>query len=210
MPGEGIEKHREEVAYFMRRLYKKGLTTSLGGNISTIYAGSVLMTPSSVDKARVKGKHIGIFSSEGVNMTPEIKATIEAEMHLSVYRHRPDVKAIIHAHPPLASSFTATDKKIDCTLIAESRCVLGEPAVAPYALMGTNSLAEEVSRAAAFSNVILMKNHGVVCLGENLISAFNRVEVLEAAARMTIVSFIAGGCISLTLDQLKELDALLK
>ncbi len=209
MLAEEIELCRRDVAYYIRRLYKKGLTTTLGGNISAKCGETVLMTPSGMDKALVRRKHIAVFSLNGINRTPEIRPTIESALHFSIYRHRKDVGAIVHAHPPLSSVFTAMHKKIDCKLIAESWAVLGEPAVATYALMGSASLAEAVSHAAISSNVILMKNHGIVCLGEDLVSAFNRVEALEAAARMTIIADITGDCTTLNEQQIKEIEAML-
>jgi L-fuculose-phosphate aldolase len=187
MPAEDVEKYRREVAFYIRRLYKKNLTTTLGGNVSQRSGDIVVITPSGTDKALVKKDNIAVLSISGINSTPGIIPTMEAEMHLSIYRARKDVKAIIHAHPPLSSVFTATDKKIDCTLISESMAVLGEPALTAYAPMGSAGLAAEASRAAANSNVILLKNHGIICLGEDLVTAFNRVEVLESAARMTII-----------------------
>jgi len=209
MLAKEIERYRKDVAYYTRRLYEKGLTTTLGGNISAKYGETVLMTPSALDKALVKRKHIAVLSVNNRNRTPKIKPTIEAAMHFSIYRQRKDVGAIVHAHPPISSAFTAMDIKIDCRLIAESWAVLGDPAIAFYALMGTASLAEVVSQAALSSNVILMKNHGIVCLGEDLVTAFNRVEALEAAARMTIIVSIMGGCTPLNEQQIREIGTML-
>jgi L-fuculose-phosphate aldolase len=133
-------------------------------------------------------------------------------MHLAIYQKRPDVKAIVHAHPPVATSFTAMRKAIDCTLIAEARAVLGTPVIAPYALMGTAELAA-VAAAAAVAvadkpNVILLENHGIVCLGKDLLTAFDRLEVLEAAAKMTLITSIMGDVSPLIKEQLGEIDKL--
>jgi L-fuculose-phosphate aldolase len=205
---------RKKVARCMRRLYKQGLTTASGGNISVRVEEGIFITPSAIDKGTIRGKQIGFITFEGKNLTPGLKPSIEYAMHLSLYRVRPDIRAIVHAHPPLATSFTAMGRNIDCTLIAEARAVLGTPVVAAYALMGTNRLAETVAAAAIENppgkpNVILMENHGVVCLGTDLLAAFDRLEVLEAAARMTMITDLMGNSRPLTPEQLKEIDTLM-
>lgn len=206
---EWNEKICNDVACFMQRLYQRGLTTASGGNISVLHENLIYITPSAVDKGSLRGNQVGIMDREGNNLTPHLKPSIESRMHLAIYSRRNDIQAIVHSHPPLASSFTAMDNQIDCTLIAEARAVLGTPVTAAYALMGTDNLAETVAEAASQiekPHVILMKNHGIVCLGRTLLAAFDRTEVLECAARMTIVTRLMGGVRGLTTKQLKEID----
>ena len=108
-------KQKKEVAYFMRRLYKKSLTTSLGGNISMKSDnGIVFITPSGIDKGKIKWNQICVLSESGENLTTECKVSIETAMHLAIYKNRPDIKAIVHAHPPVSSTFTALEKEINC------------------------------------------------------------------------------------------------
>ncbi|MBN1158435.1 MAG: class II aldolase/adducin family protein [Bacteroidales bacterium] len=201
---------RKEVAFYMRRLYKKGLTTSLGGNVSVKLQHGIFITPSSIDKGRVRKKQIGFLSFEDGNHHASIfKPAIESAMHLALYKIRPDIRAVVHAHPPLASTFTAMKLKINCHLIAEATAVLGAPAVAGYAIMGSETLANNVAMAASHANVILLENHGVVCLGEHLLSAFNRLEVLEGAAKMTIITTLLKDSSPLSTEQIQEIDRLL-
>lgn len=203
------EKERTDVAYFMRRLYEKNLTTCSGGNISMrIDKEIILITPSGTDKGRITAEEIGIMNIEGKNLTPDKKPSIESEMHITVYRNRPDIKAIIHAHPVTASSFTASKKKINCSLIAESGAVTGTPVFAPYALMGTKDLAETVSEAAQHGNTILMSNHGILAVGNSLLEAFNRIEVLEAAAKITLITELLGEKKELSESQLHEMKSM--
>jgi L-fuculose-phosphate aldolase len=207
---------RKEIASFMRRLYVQGLTTTSGGNISARVENAVFITPSALDKGTIRGKQIGILSMEGKNLTPELKPSMESGMHLAIYKARPDVQAIVHAHPPVATCFTAMNRTIDCTLIAEARAVLGIPVTARYALMGTAELAAAVAGEAGnaiqgiYPNVILLENHGIVCLGRDLLTAFDRMEVLEAAARMTLIISLAGDSRPLNIDQLKGIDKMFK
>lgn len=180
---------KNEVAYFIRRLYAQKLTTCLGGNISLkADENNVLITPSQLDKAILKANQIGIVTIDGENLTPQFKLSMETGMHLSIYKKRKDVKAIIHAHSTFATSFAAMQKEINNKLTGEIRAIIGHIVIAPYALMGSEELAKKVSDKSADANVILMENHGIIAVGENLLEAFNRIEVLESAAKMTIVT----------------------
>jgi L-fuculose-phosphate aldolase len=213
MTSKEIKFHRKQVASFMRRLYSRGLTTASGGNISFHTGEEILITPSAIDKAVVKGRQIGIMDINGKNLTPDLKLSIESAMHAAIYKVRPDVKAIVHAHPPVATSFTAMQQPINCSLIAEARAILGEPVMAPYALMGTAGLAEVTALTAAkykpLPNVILLQNHGIVCLGKDLLTAFDRMEVLEAAARMTVLTSVMGSVNQLSTEQMAAIDAMM-
>jgi L-fuculose-phosphate aldolase len=212
MTNKEIKEMRKAVARYMRRLYNRGLTTASGGNISVRLDDGILITPSALDKASIKGKQVGILTFGGENLTPELKPSIESAMHLAIYQKRPDVHAIVHAHPPVASSFTAMRKGIDCTLIAEARAILRTPVITPYALMGTVELATLVAAAGAATskpNVILLENHGIVCLGKDLLTAFDRMEVLEAAAKMTLITSLTGEVKALNRQQIKEIDDLM-
>ncbi len=202
-------EEREEVAAFMRRLYTQGLTTCSGGNVSCrVGEETVAITPSGTDKGRICAEQVGLLGLDGTNLTPALKPSIEAEMHLAVYRARPDISAVVHAHPTLASSFCATSTPINCSLIAESKLILGTPAVAPYALMGTGGLAESVAATVAGTNVVLMENHGVLTVGDSLLQAFDRIEVLEAAAKITLTAGLIGTMRELTTDQLRAIEAM--
>jgi L-fuculose-phosphate aldolase len=201
---------REELAYFMRRLYECGLTTCSGGNLSVrIDEAHAIITPSALDKGRMTPEQIGLMTLSGENLTPRLTASIEAGMHLAVYRTRPDVRAIVHAHPVIATSFSAMKARIDTTLTAEAYAVVGEPALAGYALMGTQALAERVAESVRGADVVLMENHGILAVGNTLLKAFDRLEVLESAAKMTIIARLMGGASPLTPARIEELDALM-
>ena len=199
---------REELAYFMRRLYERGLTTCSGGNLSVrLDENHVIITPSALDKGRLTADQIGLLTMKGENLTPRLKPSIETQMHLQVYTARSDVTAIVHAHPVMATSFSATHARIDTKLTAEAYAVLGVPAFAEYALMGTQGLADKVCEAAKGADVVVMENHGILTVGPTLLKAFDRLEVLEAAAKMTIITTLMNAASPLTRLRLEELDA---
>jgi L-fuculose-phosphate aldolase len=206
-----LNASREEIAYFMRRLYDQGLTTTSGGNISVRFSeDEILITPSASDKGRMKGAEIGIMDTSG-KILSKFKPSIESSMHLKIYAARPDVKAIVHAHPVVASTFAATNTQINCRLLAESYAILGKLEYAPYRLMGTEGLADVVAETAKYANCIIMKNHGVLAVGKSLLEAFDRLEVLETCAKMTLISegFFKGRTRLLGKKELVDIDRLM-
>jgi L-fuculose-phosphate aldolase len=201
-------KEREKVAATMRRLYENRLTTASGGNVSMRVQDKVLITPSQIDKATIVTEKIGVLTLEGKNLTSRLKQSMESGMHLAIYHKRPDVRAVVHAHPVFATSFGISRKKINTSLAGEARAMLGEPARAPYELMGTESLATAVATAFENTNVVLMENHGVITVGETLFQAYDRMEVLEACAKMTLITSFLGDAHELNKKQLREIDNL--
>ena len=179
---------RKEVARFMKRLYNHGLTTTSGGNISLRVTGDIIViTPSATDKGRMRWKEVGIMTISGENLTPELKPSIEFDMHLSIYKKKKEVTAIVHAHPVFASAFTAMKCKINTNLTAEACAILGDPIVVPYALMGTAKLANIAAEKILHSDILLLENHCILTTGSNLLQAFDKIEVLENAAKMTLI-----------------------
>jgi L-fuculose-phosphate aldolase len=206
-----FKSERKEVARFMKRLYRQGLTSTSGGNISIkINEEIILITPSATDKGRMRWNEVGIMSIDGENLTPELKPSIESEMHLSVYRKKEEVKAIVHAHPVYSSAFTALKCEIDTSLTAEAAAILGRPLMVPYALMGTKDLASVVSEYILKSEILLLENHGILTSGKTLLQAFDRIEVLENAARMTFIAEIMKKKSPLTKSRLMEIEKLFR
>lgn len=205
-----FKKKRKKVAYFMRRLYKMGLTTTSGGNISMLYNNHILVTPSTLDKGKLKAKHIAILTIDGKNLTPEIKPTSEIDMHIEVYRKNRFVKSIVHAHPVTASAFACTKNNINTKLMAEHYAILGTPVRAKYATMGTRELARNVSKVSTKSKTILMDNHGVLATGKTILQAFDRIEVLENAAKLTLITEIIKGKKTIPDSELKFLGKMIE
>ena len=205
------QKEKESAAYFMRRLYRQFLTTTSGGNISLRTAdGNVAITASQSDKGEQSPDKIGIVTLDGKNLTPHLKLSIETEMHLAIYRSRQDVNAIVHAHPVTATLFCMTQSaELDTHLTAEAYAVAGDVVTIPYALMGTEALAAIVAEKMQNYDCGLMENHGVITVGKDLLSAFDKMELLENAAKQTLWSHIIP-CRRLNDEQLSEIDQLMK
>ncbi|NBK25934.1 MAG: class II aldolase/adducin family protein, partial [Spirochaetia bacterium] len=125
------------------------------------------------------------------NLTPKLKLSIETEMHRLILVAREDCKAIVHAHPTYVSAFSAMQKNNTCAintkLIAESFYILEEPVLVPYRLMGTEGLAQQAAFASYEHDVLVLENHGAVALGRSMLEAFDKMELLERAAQMTVI-----------------------
>lgn len=203
-----MNQAKEDVAYFMRRLYDQRLTTTSGGNISLRLGDQVFITPSQTDKATIKAEEVGILSISGENQTPHLKPSMESKMHLAIYHSRPDVNAIVHAHPVFATSFCISKKEIKTNLAGETWAVIGVPVKADYRLMGTKDLADVVAEASLKGNVVLLENHGVLTVGKSLMQAYDRLEVTEVAAKVTFITDLMGDRKELSASELKEIDKL--
>jgi L-fuculose-phosphate aldolase len=205
------KREREAVSSTMRRLYRQGLTTCSGGNISfRVGKNRILITPSALDKGSINFRQIALMALDGENLSVGLKPSIETDMHLKILRARPDIHAVVHAHPRFASFFTAAgSRRVRSDLLAEARYLLGEPAFAPYALMGTTALGDcAASSLGRDKTVVFLENHGVLTVGETLLQAFDRMEVLEAAAEMTFLAGTTDDLSALTEERLKEIDGL--
>lgn len=208
---EKFKKERKEVARFIRRLYKQGLTSTSGGNISIRISDELIaITPSATDKGEMRWKEVGVMNILGENLTPGLKPSIEAGMHLAIYKRKNTVRAIVHAHPVCASAFTAMKMNIDTSLTAEACAILGTPVMVPYELMGTGELAAKAADYIEKSDILLLENHGILATGENLLQAFDKTEVLENAARMTLITNLSRKKSPLTRSRILEIERLFR
>ncbi len=203
------KEERKSVAKIMRRLYKQRLTTSSGGNVSMKNDdGFVFITASQTDKSIIKWQEIIVFSPEQKNLTPELVPSMEFEMHWAIYKARPDVSAIVHAHPVYASTFAVTDIKPVSSMTGEARYVLGEIAISDYKLMGTSELASVCAESLQNADTAIMKNHGAICTGKSLFQAFDRMEVLEFTCQMYFNTLVLKNCKTLDDSELRRIDGL--
>ena len=184
-----LTEGKDAVAAFMARCYARGLTTATGGNVSMRMGKTMLITPSGKDKSSLSADDIAeVRISDGANLTPSLRLSIESDMHRRIYLARPDAGAVVHSHPLFASLFSASGEEIDTAIIAEDWYLLDKVAKVPYALMGTEALAEAAAAYAADHDALLLENHGAIAVGRTLIEAFDRLECLEQAAKLTYLS----------------------
>ncbi|MEA1874771.1 MAG: class II aldolase/adducin family protein, partial [Bacteroidota bacterium] len=149
---------KNEVAEIMQRLYRRGLTTCSGGNVSMrLDDGSILITASQSDKGNIQADKIAHISASGENLSVDLSPSMETGMHWAIYQDRQDVNAIVHAHPPKATAWACSNKPLENNLCGEARYFLGEIMKANYQLMGSDALASDVAATLKDGKAILMQ-----------------------------------------------------
>jgi L-fuculose-phosphate aldolase len=176
------------IPQYMKRLYDRGLTTCLGGNISCKVGERIFITPSSIDKYCLSPCDIVELDCDGKKIAGSFNPSMEYRMHVEIYRRRKDIFAVVHSHPFFATLLSIVNKEINIKLTAESAKNVGVVGIAEYASMGSLELADIVSAVAIDHNVVLMKNHGLLTVGKDILDAFYRLEVTELTAKLTFYS----------------------
>lgn len=188
---------RDQIEQVLGRVYEGEMTTTSGGNVSVRDAdGSIWITPARLDKGRLRAADVVQISPEGKVIQGAHRPSSEYPFHLAIYRTRPDIGAVIHAHPGALVSFSISGRVPDTAVFPEARRICGSVELAEYALPGSTALGEKI--AEAFSRrpdvgCVLLENHGVVVGGSSLESAFKRFETLEFTAQTLIEAGRLGG-----------------
>jgi L-fuculose-phosphate aldolase len=184
---------RRDVCVAARWLYERGFSVGTQGNLSVRLEGSrLLTTPHGVCKSQMAPEDLVITDLEGNQLSPGQSPSSELAMHLLFYRLRPDIAAICHAHPPIATGFASAGRALDKAILPEIVILLGWVPLAEYATPGTPGLSESLTRFVPHHDAILMANHGVVTAGPDLLTAFCRMETVEQFAKSTLVAELLG------------------
>ena len=179
-----------------RRLWTRGYVASNDGNISVrIDHERLLMTPASVSKGFMTPDMMVVTDLEGrlLSGAPGRKPSSEIQMHLIVYRERPDVGAVVHAHPPLSTGFAVAGIPLDRAVLAEVVTTLGSIPIAEYGTPSTQELADAVAPYVRMHDGLLLANHGALALGKDLFGAYYKMETIEHFARISLVARMLGG-----------------
>jgi len=171
----------------MNRIYKYGMTTTSGGNLSILDDnGDIWITPSGIDKGSLAPKDIIRVKADGT-IEGIHKPSVELPFHEKIYQKRPDIKAIIHAHPPALVAFSIVRKIPNTRLIPEAHILCQPVEMAEYGLPGSDDLGEKIARKFEEGcKTVMLENHGVVVGGENLFKAFMTFETFDFCARLEI------------------------
>jgi L-fuculose-phosphate aldolase len=197
---------RIELARLGRRLYRLGFTPGTSGNLSTrLDSRFLLATPTGVSKSMLRREDMVIVDLDGQQYSGSRKVTSEIGMHLAVYRQRPDIRAIIHTHAPIATAFACAGQALDEPLCAEAIMSLGSVPLARYATTGTDEVAASLAHLIPDHEAILMANHGVVTYGKDLLDAFMKMETVEHFAQITLIARQLGSASPIAEDKLAAL-----
>jgi L-fuculose-phosphate aldolase len=185
---------RADIVEVGRRLYARGYTASNDGNISVrLDGGRLLMTPKSVCKGFMSPEMMCVTDLDGKKLAGERDPSSEMQMHLEVYRQRPDAKAVVHAHPPTATGFAVAGIPLDRAVLAEVVTTLGSVPIAEYATPSTKELPEAVRKYVRTHDGMLLANHGALTLGGDLFAAYFKMETIEHFAKISLVARLLGG-----------------
>jgi len=185
---------RADIVEVGRRMYARGYTASNDGNISVrLGADRLLMTPKSVCKGFMTPDMMCITDLEGRKLQGDRDPSSEMLMHLEVYRQRPDVQAVVHAHPPTATGFAVAGLALDRALLSEVVLTLGCVPLTAYGTPSTNELVESLTPFIPAHDALLLANHGAVAYGPDMEAALSNMETLEHFARISLVAELLGG-----------------
>ncbi len=174
-------------------LHQRGYIAACDGNLSVrLGKDEVLVTPTGMSKGGMKPADLVIVDMSGRKLKGRRDVTSEIGMHLLIYKMRPDVNAIVHAHPRTATGFAAAGIALDQPLVCEVVIGLGQIPLAPYGTPGTPELGKTLEPLVQQFDAILMANHGVVTYGADLQSAYMKMETVEHFAQIALVSHILG------------------
>lgn len=199
---------RDQITMVIDKIYKSGLTTTSGGNVSIIDDhGDIWVTPSAIDKGSLRPSDIMVIRKDGA-IEGRHKPSSEYPFHKAIYECRPDIKAIIHAHPPALVSFSIVRQIPNTNIIPQAKNICGGIGYAPYQLPGSQGLgmviAEQFEKGF---EAVIMENHGTVVGGTDLKDAFQRFETLEFCGRTILFGNMIGKPNYLTDKQIEEFEA---
>ena len=196
---------RREIVRVGQLLYERSYVVSSDGNVSVrLDDGRILATPTQTNKGRMTEDGLAVTDLEGKALNDR-RASSELAMHLLIYRERPDIRSVCHAHPPHGSAFAVAGLAIDQPILSEVILTLGCVPLAEYGTPSTDELTEAMRPLVKNHNALLMANHGAVAYGEDVWQAFDRLETLEHTAKIAILARALGGARDLSPDSIEKL-----
>jgi L-fuculose-phosphate aldolase len=191
MPSE--RQQRREIAMFGKMLYDRGYVAAMDGNLSVrLDDERILATPTSMSKGFLRPADMVIVDYEGHLLAGRHKVSSEIAMHLLIYKLRPDIHGIVHAHPPTATGFAAAGIALNQPLVCEVVIGLGSIPLARYGTPGTPELSETLEPLIPQYDAILMSNHGVVAYADDVHHAYMKMETVEHFAQIALVTHLLG------------------
>ena len=202
-------KIREEIAAYGRLLYAQGLVSGASGNLSArVDEDHILITPSGCHKGMLEAADVLLYNMNTCQTIGEsaIEPSSEIRMHTFVYKHRPGVRAVIHAHPPYAVALSVAGVSLSEVVLPEVVLALGAIVDCGYATPTTEEVVQALRQPVQEGhNALVLARHGSVTLGKNMQEAFCRLETIEHAAKVTAIAHAAGKVTCLAQEDLCKL-----
>lgn len=189
-----VHKIKQEMCEIGRRIYEKGFAAANDGNITArISENEVLCTPTMHSKGFLTPDDISTIDFEGNQIAGRKKRSSEALLHLEIYRNRPELKSVVHCHPPHATAFAIAREPIPQCVLPEVEVFLGDVPITKYETPGGQAFADTIIPFVKKTNVIILANHGTVSFGESVERAYWWTEILDAYCRMLMLAKQIGG-----------------
>lgn len=199
-------EHREEIVRVGRLMFDKGWIAANDGNITVrLDSGNVLATPRGVSKGMLKPEDLVVVDMDGNRISGPLEVTTEIGMHLTIYRERPDVNAVVHAHPATATGFAVAGRALNLGTLPEVIISLGSVPLAEYGVPGTPAFSDGLLPYIPKYDAMLLANHGAVAYGPDVMRAFFRMDTVEHFARIELVAELLGGAKVLPRAEIQKL-----
>jgi L-fuculose-phosphate aldolase len=201
-----LSKLKDEICDIGRRIYNKGFAAGNDVNISfRLGPNEVLCTPTQICKGFMKPSDLCIVDMEGNQLAGHRKRSSEVLLHLTIMKERPDVKSVVHCHPPHATAFAVAREPIPQCVLPEVEVFLGDVPITRYETPGGQKFADTVKPFVQKSSVVILANHGTVSFGESVEKAYWWTEILDAYCRILMLAKDLGRVTYLTKDETQEL-----
>jgi L-fuculose-phosphate aldolase len=200
------QEYRQDIVDVGKLIYQKGWVAANDGNVSIrLENNKILCTCTGISKGMMTVDDLTVCDLDGNKMEGSRERTSEIAMHLTIYRMRPDVFSVVHAHPTVATGFAVAGRPLNLALLPEVIIGLGSVPLAEYGLPGTPALTEGMLPYIPKYDAILMGNHGAVSYGEDVYKAFFKMETVEHFARISLVAELLGGAKALPREEVSKL-----
>lgn len=200
---------KHDICEVGRRIWIREYVAANDGNISgKVDDNEFIVTPTGVSKGFLKPEMLATVDGTGRQIRGELKISSETSMHMMAYRARPDIGAVVHAHPATATAFAVSGLSLDQCVLPEVVVSLGGIPLAPYGLPSSLELPESIEPYIKQANVVLMANHGVVVVGADLMQAYHRLETVEHFAKILLASVQLGQVNLFSPERVAELEEL--
>jgi len=199
---------KKQICDIGKRIYNRGMVAANDGNISVkLSDNEFLCTPTGVSKGFMTPEYICKVDADGnvIQANKGFKPSSEIKMHMRVYKERPDVKAVVHAHPIYATSFAIAGIPLTQPIMPEAVIALGCVPIAEYGTPSTHEIPDAVSKYLQYYDAVLLENHGALAYSDSLLAAYHKMESLEFYAQLLFLSKQLGGPQELSKDQVEKL-----
>jgi len=203
-----LHEIKRDLVRVCHQLDRREYVAARDGNVSVrVSESAILITPAGIRKGDVRVEDLILVDRRGERIEGRGRASSETGMHRRIYDLRPDVRAVVHAHPPVATGFAAAGVSLSECVLPEVIVGLGRVPLARYATPGTPAMSDSLDPVIRDHDAWLLENHGVVTIGADVLGAYQRMETVEHSARILLVARLLGGARPLTAGQVEDLLA---